>query len=448
MDGVKKYLNSSLQVRLSLWLSMAIVTVALGAGAFSFVFAFKDANELQDNQLRQIAALIVQNNLPLGSHILETSEHDPESDARVIVQVLPSQDRVSAMSAKRSLKLPDDVKEGMQTLTVRDKSWRLFVKELRAGNRLAVAQRTEVRDEIARDSGLRTLAPFVVLIPLLSLLVILLVRQMLKPVARLSAAMDQRSENDLSPLDDAHVPAEIRPLTASINRLLQRVAQAVEMQRRFVADAAHELRSPLTALSLQAENLERTGLPPAALPRLASMRQGLQRTRLLLDQLLSMARSQTEPSVENKEISVLAVFRRVLEQLMPVAEAKGIDLGVVSEQDVCLPAQEIDLTTLVKNLLDNAIRYTPAGGRIDLRVGRQQGWVELEVADSGPGIPVQERDRIFDPFYRILGNDEIGSGLGLAIVKAIVDRMGGTIVLADANLDPAARGLRVTVRLK
>ena len=200
-----------------------------------------------------------------------------------------------------------------------------------------------------------------------------------------------------------------------------------------MADAAHELRSPLTALSLQAERLEAVDMSVQARDRLLTLKSGLQRSRMLLDQLLALARAQQTANTDSSCISVQQLFREVLEDLIALAEARKIDLGVVGTDDVKLLIQAIDMTVIIKNIVDNGIRYTPVGGTIDMSVKIYDSGIVLQFDDSGPGIPEEERERVFDPFYRILGNDEMGSGLGLSIVKSITDRIGADISLGYAD---------------
>ncbi|MEO8600627.1 MAG: ATP-binding protein, partial [bacterium] len=271
-----------------------------------------------------------------------------------------------------------------------------------------------------------------------------LTRKMFKPLKKMASELDQRSEQDLSEISDTRIPSEIQPFVTAINQLLTRVAQSAAAQRRFVADAAHELRSPLTALSLQAERLEAADMSGQARERLTSLRDGIHRTRGLLDQLLTLARVQESSHGQTASVSIQYVFRQVLEDLMPLAEVKNIDVGVVSELDANVSVQEVDLKTLVKNLLDNAIRYTPDGGRIDLSVRTNDHHVTVQVDDTGPGIPEDERIRVFDPFYRALGNDAVGSGLGLSIVKTIADRVGAKVSFDYTN-ENLKSGLRVMV---
>lgn len=446
MDGAEGKMSRSLQFRLSAWLSAVILATAAAGGVFSFVNAFEEANELQDDQLRQIAALVSRQGLSPPSARAQEAEPVSDTDSRVIVQMLtPSVPHApdnghSGRAAALSAHLPD----GMQTVNLHGQPWRVFVETLAGGERIAVAQKTAVRDETARGSALRTVMPFAILVPLLLLVAGLLIRNMFRPVSRLAFELDERSDRDLRALSPAGLPREIVPFVVAINRLLSRVENSVALQRRFVANAAHELRSPLTALSLQAERLEAVALPEQAKERFAALKSGIHRARTLLDQLLAYARVQETPAAAVAPTSMRRVMRQVLEDMLPLAESKSIDIGMVEDADAHIAASELDLRTLVGNLVDNAIRYTPRGGRVDLSVTPDGGSVVFRVSDSGPGIPAAERERVFDPFYRVLGSMEIGSGLGLSIVKAIADRIGASVTLREAD-NVSATGLSVAV---
>ncbi|MBU0588448.1 MAG: GHKL domain-containing protein [Gammaproteobacteria bacterium] len=442
MDGFQERVKKSIQLQLSLWLSVAIMVVALVAGIFSFVGAFDEANELQDDILRQVAAMF---RLQPGSvlNLGDTQPTDADAESNLIVQVL--QPGPGNGGAGMGLPLTGTLQEGLQTVELKEASYRVMVKTLPDGVRIAVSQETRVRDEIARDSAVHTVLPLLILMPLLILVVADLVRRMFRPVVRLSVEIDERSEQALHALPDHGLPSEIRPFVIAINRLLARVAQSMEAQKRFIADASHELRSPMTALSLQAERLGGADMSNEARERFDALRQGIERGRSLLDQLLNLARAQFPAATASKPISMQQVFRHVLEDLMPLAEDKGVDVGVVDAANVLVNVDEVDLITVVKNLLDNAIRYTPSGGQIDLSVVDLGDQLVIEVQDSGPGISPHERERVLDPFYRVLGTSQAGSGLGLSIVKTIAERLHGRVELGDAT--HFAQGLRVTVRL-
>ena len=342
------------------------------------------------------------------------------------------------------LPLPATLVDGLATVNVGGEAFRVLVHSTSRGERIAVAQEVGARDKDARESAWRSLLPFLILFPVLLLVVGDLVRKLFRPIASLAAEIDRRGEQLLHPIDEQHLPAEVRPFVVAINRLLARVAQAMDGQRRFVADAAHELRSPMTALSLQAERLAACSLQVSARERLLPLCQGIERSRQLIDQLLSLAAAQAAVPRPQARIGVHAVYRRVLEDLLPLAEQKHLDIGVEGSADVQLLINPMDLFTLIKNLVDNAIRYTPAGGTIDLCLAQTDTCVCLQVKDSGPGISVEEHDRVFDPFYRTLGSGETGSGLGLSIVRAIAERVGARVALGFTD-ETSRRGLCVSL---
>lgn len=446
MDGRKESLTNSLQFQLSAWLSGAVILLALSAGAYSFWSSFQEANELQDDQLRQVATLINRHGTHINGSAEELQDKALEPDLRVVVQVLGNAQTQGASGLATPLALPHELPDGLQTVRVADASWRFMVRTLRTGQRVAVGQQTEARDEIARNSALRTVLPLLLLIPALAVLVCLVVRHQLKPVARLALALDQRTEYDLDPLPQTRVPAEIRAFTHSISRLLLRLGQSMEAQRRFVADAAHELRSPLAALSLQAEALDDGDLSPKSRATLARLRQGMVRASALIDQLLTLARSQVQPGVSSAPVAARSLLHSVIEDLIPHAQACRVDLGVIRQDDVHLRMPEVDLHAIMRNLVDNAIRYSPAGGRVDVSLARDGGGTTFDVASGGAGIPLADRERVFDPFYRVLGTDTEGSGLGLSIVKTLAERAAGSVTLHSAWPGEALPGLRVQVQ--
>jgi two-component system OmpR family sensor kinase len=336
--------------------------------------------------------------------------------------------------------LPD----GLQSVRPGKLEWRIAVTSLPSGARVAVGQRGAVRGELARNNARQAVFPLLLLIPVLIGVGHMIVRRTFKPIDAVAAGLDQRGDDDLRAMADDRLPKEIRPFVLAINRMLARLEQVMAVQRRFVADAAHELRSPLTALSLQAERLQESDMSAQARERLATLREGLKRSQNLVVQLLALARAQDGPAASEQVASVQEVFREVLEDLMPLAERKQIDIGVSRADEVVVSVSQMDLSTLVKNLVDNAIRYTPEGGRIDLAVRVEGNKAVLEVSDTGPGIPEQERARVFEPFYRTLGSDETGSGLGLSIVKAIADRIHARVQLCESD-EVGHTGLRVQV---
>jgi two-component system, OmpR family, sensor kinase len=223
----------------------------------------------------------------------------------------------------------------------------------------------------------------------------------------------------------------------------------MDQQRRFVADAAHELRTPITALSLQAENLEPVELPAPARERLTALKQGMHRIKHLLEQLLSLARQEAIASSGAADMPLAALdsaAKEVVADLMPQALDRGIDLGFELVEPLTVRSEPVMLAAMIRNLLDNALRFTPQAGSVDVGVYRQDDVAILQIEDTGPGIVASDMDQIFEPFVRGSRAEGEGSGLGLSIAKRVVDRLGGSIALE--NITGAGRsGLRVTVRL-
>lgn len=446
MDGFKRCLSESVQSRLSVTLSLAILIVALLAGAFAFISALDEAHEMQDETLRQVAVLFDRQHMTLRYPGAEQIVGDDE-ESRITVQYLADSAKATGNDdASIPLPFPVTLTDGLSTLNIAGENFRALVRTTSKGERIVVAQEADVRDKEARESAWRSLLPLLILIPVLLLVVGDLVLKLFRPIATLSAEIDQRDQQALHPVDEQHLPSEIRPFVVAINRLLKRVAQAMEAQRRFIADAAHELRSPMTALSLQADRLSSTPMSVAARECFLPLAQGIERSRKLIEQLLTLAAAQSNVGRSEAAVSVHGVFRRVLEDMLPLAENKGIDIGVESVEDVQVVIDELDLFILVKNLVDNAIRYTPPGGRVDLSVELAQQCVFIDIKDSGPGISAQEQALVFDPFYRSLGTGEAGSGLGLSIVSAIANRNDASVTLSFVD-KVSQRGLRVSVRL-
>jgi len=420
-------MKRSLQLQLSRMLAIAILAAGLVAALASFRFAYHEAEEYQDDALRKIAEAVAsvgvgESAAPKGAAVgAPRAVHESDSPVRIF--------RLRAgQGADRPSWLPVDLAIGFHTLSDSGSPMRVFVQDSGAGTRFAVAQATEVRDESAFDSALYSLVPLVVLLPLLAGLTIYIVRAEFAPVRKLARRLLSQPADQPEPLPDAGLPAEVASFVQAINGLLARVRQLLDEQRRFIADAAHELRTPLTALSLQAQNLGNVRSLAEMNDRMAPLLAGIDRVRQLTEQLLTLARTQAAPrSFEPVDLSRLSC--EVIADCLHLAQAKGIDLGMEESARLTISANAEILRLILRNALENAVRYTPDGGEVNLRLALEDGCVTVEVTDSGPGIPEAERSRVFDPFYRIAGTRGEGSGLGLAIAREAATRLGGTIEL-------------------
>jgi len=426
MDGQQGKLNPSLQRHLNRWILSTTAVFALLASLVSAWVAFDEARELQDNLLHQIATLVTSRT---GNIALPDMTSDPE-DTLILQRI--------GDSKSQGLPIPVDIADGLHTLDVQGNSWRILVYTSPTASslpstRFAISQQTIVRDEVAWGNSLRTLLPMLLLAPILMAVASFAVNHSLKPLRTLAKAVDQHDETCLDALTDERVPQEIIPFITSINHLLARLRQAIAQQQRFVADAAHELRTPVTALSLLAENLDKAGSLDEARARLAPLQEGLVRMRVLVAQLLDLARLQGESQAATQGVAFQPIVQDVIAELYPLAKAKSIDLGMPRNEMLTTLDVSGNLRVLVRNAVENAIRYTPAGGQVDVSLFAENGQVVLLVEDTGNGISVAELQRVFEPFYRGADNTEPGNGLGLAISHEIAHRLGGVIRLYNRS---------------
>ncbi|EGQ77611.1 MULTISPECIES: ATP-binding protein [Neisseria] len=427
-------LKQSLQVRISIALILMFLPLSIIAGAFSYYQTYHEAEELQDDLLRQTAAYI---------NPKTTDYTQIGSENHILIQTFGQEDTVP---------LSDTLGEGFHTIKGSvddddddDDEYRAYIRQTPQG-KIAVLQETEYRDDLAATAAYQSVLPLLIALPLMILLTVWITYRAMRPVKTLSASLGKRRSDDLSPLDGEGVPSEIQGFVTAINQLLQRTGENIRRQQRFIADAAHELRSPLTALSLQAERLTKLPQSDEAREQTGLILQSIQRNRHLLEQLLTHARAQGSETQRNlTDISLQAQFRRVLQELMPLALDKQQDIGVAVENDLRIRADDTEIYTLIKTFTDNAIRYTPAGGRIDIGFSETPTTLAIWVEDDGPGIPAAERSRVTDAFYRILGTEQQGTGLGLSIADAIAKRYGGKLILADSR--NFAHGLLIQAQL-
>lgn len=413
----------SLQQRLLLSLcSLTFCAALIAAGASAYI-SFRKHQAFQDRIL--------------GMAVMEGGDkaHSPPPP--------PPEEHIILQTPHSAQIVPlQDVADGYHLFKQGERRYRGFVHTRADKRRVAALQAVEQRNHRALRAALSSAAPFLLLMPLLAWFSARILRRSFAPINALARRLDKEEALPLS-LDTAELPLEIQPYTRAINRLLARNAHFVQEQRRFIAAAAHEMRTPLAVLTLQAERLAAQHLPAQAQAEVAALQAGIRRNRALLEQLLSLARSQDGHSEEG-ECGSHAVFRLVLEQLLPLAEAAGSDIGIRAESRelrVALP-QEV-LYTLIKNLADNALRHSPPGSRIDLCAQREAEHLVFSVEDNGGGIPEAAREALTAPFARAEDSRSEGSGLGLAIVKTLAQKYGGRLELQAARHFPS--GLRAVL---
>jgi two-component system, OmpR family, sensor kinase len=431
---------SSLRARLLAWLLGGVLLTGVAGGLVVYRNTLAEADAFFDYHLRETALFL--RDQPV-EYLFPPPIPSNDVAYDFVVQVWTIDGRRIYIGPPHAA-LPNFTTIGYSTVTTSSGQWRVYGTESPT-KVVQVAQPISVRRQQAAQLALRTLMPFALLVPVLALIVWLAVGHSLQPLQRLAKAVKARRLNALEPLSDEKLPDEVRPLVGSLNDLLARLTAALDRERAFMADAAHELRTPLTALHLQLGALARAGTEAERAEAMGKLSEGMQRAIRLVEQMLALARQEPRAEPLRTRFALDELAREVVAELVPLADAHRIDLGISQAHTVFVRGERDALATLLRNLVDNAVRYTPAGGRVDVSVERSSqtpARAVLRVADNGPGIALQERDRVFDRFYRRAGNREPGSGLGLAIVKAIAVAHGATVELGDG---PQGQGLAVMV---
>lgn len=425
---------NSIRRHLLLALLGTLGAAMLLAGWATYRTALDEAGELFDYHLEQIALSLRDQRFEGGAQALASDER-----LDYVIRVW-DQNGLTVFYSRPHYTLPELTRLGYSTTETEEEAWRLYAIQYR-GLTIAVAQPIRVRNQLAAAAAWRTLLPFFVLLPVLGLLTWWLVGRGLRPLGRLAQSVQARTPDSLDVLPAGDVPEEVRPLVDSLNDLLTRLKVALDAQRAFVGDAAHELRTPLTALQLQTQLVERASSESDRTVALADLKQGLQRATHTVQQMLTLARQEPEAAaVEFADVRLAEVVRESVTEHLRLAEARHIDLGVVQADEAAVVRGDAGaLKILLANLIGNALRYAPEGGRVDVSCLMTDGVGCLEVADNGPGIPPEDRQRVFDRFYR--RGSGSGAGLGLAIVQTIARRHGAAVALGDAD----GGGLKVRV---
>jgi len=425
----------SIRARLLMALLAVVIVISLLMGLLTYRRVLAETSTLFDYQLRQMA-LSLRSQIPMAPR-LELPPDQADSD--FVIQIWdPYGTRI--YFSRPGLPLINATTLGYADVRVAGGSWRTYGLQTLDGV-IQIAQPLRVREAFARGAALRVVIPLLLLLPLLGAAIAGVVGNGLRPLRRVANEVQRRDVHSLAPLATERLPQEVAPLIDALNRLLLRLHAAFQTQRAFVADAAHELRSPLTAVRLELQLLDRAPDEAARHEARANLGAAVDRAIHLVEQLLTLARS--EPREEAGEWPRIPLEQATADGIADanaLAVARRVDLGLEAEP-AAVQGDRDALRILVRNLVDNAVRYTPEGGQVRVSTHQQASGATLEVVDTGPGIPPSDRARAFDRFYRRSNAPEGGSGLGLAIVKAIADRHGAKVSLDDAP----GGGLKVTV---
>lgn len=437
-------LSHSLRARLLWLLLVAIIFTAAAQATIAYRTALAETDVIFDYQMQQMA-LSLRPGLPVAAELSERIPPTDEENFDFVIQVWTADGMRVFESAARA-ELPQRAVLGFSTVQARGTTYRIF--SVAAGKQvIQVAQDIAARREMAGTLAMRTVSPMAVMVPLLMLVVWWVVSASLSSVSRVRQQVAARQADDLSELSAHDLPDEIQPLVQEMNLLFQRLRQAFEAQNNFVADAAHELRSPLAALKLQVQGLRRAADHDARELAIQRLNAGIDRATRLVEQLLILARQQSSSAAggTHELVDLTALVQTVLTDAAGPAAMRQIDLGLVQADPSQVMGQAEPLRILLRNLLDNAIKYTPVGGTVNLALRNDGEQTLITVDDSGPGIAPEDRQRVLDRFYRVAGTDGGGSGLGLAIVKTIADLHHATLRIDRSE---SLGGLRVEITFK
>lgn len=428
----------SIKQFLLVYITLSIVVVYALISFTSYMVSKEELDELYDANLKQVAHVIAAQHLAHqgATHLYRNNQIGSgtkiEAEEEFFVRVLAKDGSVLYVSHPNA-EVPLPTVLGLSTQGLKSKQWRFFSVKAKEET-IQVAQSSRLRKNTIKETAYSLMASQLLFIPLLVFLIFYAIRKALFPVSILSKDIQYRNSADLNPFAEDNVPAEVKPLVRSLNLFMGKVSLMVDVLKRFTSDAAHELRTPITALKLQMQVLEESRSKSERESAIQNLKSGINRSEQLVSQLLSLARLEPDnQSMQLQSLNMLELVKESFQDLLPLSQEKSIDIGLIKADDCEIVGTQQEIKMLINNILDNAIRFTPDRGKIDVSLFNQAGHVVLEVKDSGPGIPKNDLERVFERFYRGENQHISGSGLGLAIVKDIATRHGAVINLSNNN---------------
>jgi two-component system, OmpR family, sensor kinase len=423
----------SMRRAMMLWLVPMFVLVGAGSAAVSWWSYRNMVGMFLDDQMEQLADALVNNEMPQPPQLNAERVFQWGS---YVVQTFGADGSLQVTSFPEAT-LPLQEGRGFHDVDRQDRPWRVYTlpSSKPGGHTVQVLQSADFRVKLSAERAGAAIAPFLLMVPLAMFALWVVARTMSRALQDIGRQAAQQDEHNIAELSLANVPQEIVPLVTSFNSLLRRLGDAFATQRRFVQDAAHELRTPIAAIGLQVENMRSDMTCKAAEARFAHLESGVRRAQRLVDQLLRLSRQESAGADGPAIVDLRTQLRESVNTLIGLADQRNIDLGLVSPEagsaPIPLTCNAGDLRSLLDNLIENALRYTPEGGVVDVRLVREAECVAVEVVDTGPGIPQELLPRVFDRFFRVPGNGANGSGLGLSIARAAAERSGLRLTLRN-----------------
>ncbi|TAJ79793.1 MAG: two-component sensor histidine kinase [Gallionellaceae bacterium] len=443
---IKIFEHGSLKNRLLALAISTVVVVWIAATAFTYFDAREEFDEILDAHLAQSATL-----LSAQAHDLDEieTEHAPllhKYSLRVAFQVWEDGRVLRLHSANAPAQALAEQEQGFSDTVIAGQRWRVFSTWDDAHrNLIHVAERGEARDELARDIAGNLLEPLWFSLPLLALLLWIAVAHGLRPLVKIGDELAQRAPDNLAALDAGAAPREVTPLIGRLNDLFARIESSMQKERRFTADAAHELRTPIAGIKAQAQVARGAADAEERIRALDNAILGCDRAAHLIEQLLTLARIDTLGDEASQPCRLRTLAAEVIAAIAPAALSQQVRLELAEGEEVPVRGDPPLLRILLRNLIDNAVKHTPAGTAVQINIAQVEGESSLSVTDNGPGIAQAELARVSERFYRPVGTQASGSGLGLSIVKRIAEIHGASLQLAPGK---DGNGLRVTVGFK
>jgi signal transduction histidine kinase len=418
--------NPKLSTRLSVSLAVVLLVVLIIATITAAISSYLEAREIQDETLLSVGYLVGsgQVSVQYDRNIFK----DDDVDEGVQVWEVGN-------NSSEGFKIKPSISAGFHTMNARKNIWRvLIVKDADSNKTFAVAQKQSVNAELALKSAKNTALPLLGLLLLLPFLIYFVVRYCFKPLSDLSHSIE--SSDSLLPVNvtNKDIPYEVKPFVASIDALLKKNHEHIERQRRFIADAAHELRTPITALSLEIENLTESKDEDTRQKRQNSLFNSAERLQRLVNQLLDLARSQSVTNEEIETVDVNDLVKEQVSQLLVLADRKNIEIELARSEPVSMINSKGQLQHLIQNALSNAIKFTPDNGTVEIEIYQENGRDIFCVSDNGPGATTEDLARLAEPFYRSAEHATgTGAGLGLAICQEIATNLGGELSFGNGS---------------
>ena len=432
-------MNYSIKRFLLIYITLAILVIYALISFAAYWVSKEELSELYDANLQQVANsiaaqhLVIKDVTHLYSHNEVKAVNTIESEEEFYIRVIAENSATLYVSHPET-KVPFTSTLGFSTQKHLNKEWRFYAVKADQET-IQVAQSLRLRKNTIKETAISLMASQLLFIPLLVILIFFAIKKALTPLSALTSDIQSRESNNLKPFSVKKMPSEIRPLGLSLNTFMGKVSDTIGLLKRFTSDAAHQLRTPITALKLQLSLIELAKSNEERQSAIQNLKAGIDRSEQLVSQLLTLARIEPNNQIkEFKPFNLLPLIKESIQELLPFAHEKSIDLGVIIAEDAEMIGVKQDIKVLINNILDNAIRYTPNFGKVDVSIISNSNKIIFEVCDTGPGIKNDDFERVFERFYRGDNKDTKGSGLGLSIVQEIAIQHSAKIQLS--NLRP------------